>query len=142
MEGPVCYADEGCSARTGLAAPIAEYRHNEGCSVTGGYVYRGRRFPELDGVYFYADYCNGTLWGLHSDGETWHNKKYFVSETNITSFGEDEEGEVFAVGHNGDIYRIEPMPEMPGPATPPSEPPGAVSRQYAPRRAVTSTRPQ
>jgi hypothetical protein len=64
MEGAHCFAD-GCEpASQNLVLPIAEYDHGQGCSITGGYVYRGSQFPALNGVYFYGDYCSGIIWAL------------------------------------------------------------------------------
>ena len=63
MEGQHCYNPANCSP-TGLTLPVVEYSHAEGCSITGGAVYRGSRFVRMQGVYFYADYCNGKIWGL------------------------------------------------------------------------------
>lgn len=90
-----------------LIPPIAEYNHLLGCSVTGGVVYRGRRLPEWDGIYFYGDYCTGRVWGLLSlpDGE-WASEILFEGMGSISSFGEDEAGEVYLVDHNGSIYTL------------------------------------
>jgi glucose/arabinose dehydrogenase len=89
-------------------APIFEYSHDIGCSVTGGYVYRGETLPELDGVYFYADYCNGNIWAAYRDatGE-WTNMEFMTSDFVISSFGVDEAGELYLVDYKGTIYRLE-----------------------------------
>ena len=86
--------------------PVAEYNHDGGrCSVTGGYVYRGS-MPEWNGIYLYGDYCTGTVWGLiHSDGG-WQNQVLFDALGNITSFGQDESGEVYIVLDGGQILRL------------------------------------
>ncbi len=86
--------------------PVAEYSHDGGrCSVTGGYVYRGS-MPEWNGIYLYGDYCTGTVWGLiHSDGG-WQNQVLFDALGNITSFGQDESGEVYIVLDGGQILRL------------------------------------
>ena len=94
-------------SQNGLTPPIAEYSHSQGCSVTGGYVYRGS-MPEWNGVYLYGDYCSGTVWGLiHSDGG-WQNQVLFDSVGNITSFGQDEAGEIYLVLDGGQILRLVP----------------------------------
>ena len=67
MEGTTCFRTRSCND-DGLQAPVAEYGHNLGCSVTGGYVYRGQRIPALEGVYLYGDFCSGRIWGLRYDG--------------------------------------------------------------------------
>ncbi|NLE75662.1 MAG: hypothetical protein GX605_02770, partial [Chloroflexi bacterium] len=64
MEGSHCFEPrEGCDT-SGLALPIAEYDHTQGCSITGGYVYRGARYPQLQGIYLFGDFCSGRVWGL------------------------------------------------------------------------------
>jgi glucose/arabinose dehydrogenase len=84
--------------------PIAEYSHSEsGCSVTGGYVYRGV-MTEWNGVYLYGDYCTGLVWGLIRSGEGWQNQLLFETDFNITSFGQDEHGEVYIITDGGGIY--------------------------------------
>jgi glucose/arabinose dehydrogenase len=89
-------------------APIYEYGHDQGCSVTGGVVYRGQRLPEWDGVYLFGDYCAGWVDGLRqlSDG-TWQTQRLFRNLGRIASFGEDEQGEVYVIDHGGTLYRLE-----------------------------------
>jgi glucose/arabinose dehydrogenase len=91
-----------------LIDPITEYNHNEGgCSVTGGYVYRGAQLPSLRGVYFYGDYCLGYVWGLWRDAAgQWRNQRLFETGFNISSFGEDENGELFLLDLNGAMYQL------------------------------------
>lgn len=87
----------------GLLLPATEYSHDFGCSVTGGYVYRGS-MPEWNGVYIYGDYCSGTVWGLIlSDGQ-WQSQALFETDFLITSFGEDERGELYLVSDNGGVF--------------------------------------
>lgn len=106
MEGLHCFSTANC-ATDGLALPVAEYDHTQGCSVTGGYVYRGQAYPALQGIYLFGDYCSGTIWGMAqaADG-TWQVAELLRSGLSITSFGEDEAGEVYVVAMNGGIYRI------------------------------------
>jgi glucose/arabinose dehydrogenase len=88
--------------------PIAEYAHSEGCSVTGGIVYRGESLPDLQGTYLYGDYCNGRVWLLRRNAEgVWQNRLWMQTERQITAFGEDEAGEVYLVDYKGDILRLE-----------------------------------
>ena len=90
----------------GLIDPVAEYSHSEGgCSVTGGYVYRGS-MQEWNGIYLYGDYCTGFIWGLIRSGDSWQNQLLFDTDVNITSFGQDESGEIYLVGDSGEIYRL------------------------------------
>lgn len=95
--------------RSEFFAPIYAYGRSEGCSVTGGYVYRGKRLSDLlDGTYLYADYCRGTIWGLRRDsGGVWQNIELLKTDFRISSFGEDAIGEVYVVDHSGGaVYRI------------------------------------
>ncbi|MDH5606613.1 MAG: PQQ-dependent sugar dehydrogenase [Anaerolineae bacterium] len=89
--------------------PIHEYHHQEGgCSVTGGQVYRGKKLPGLFGVYLYGDFCSGKIWGLlqHSSGP-WNNQLLFSIPGTISSFGQDQAGDIYALTLNGRIYRLE-----------------------------------
>ena len=93
-------------APSGLTEPIAEYSHAEGgCSVTGGYVYRGS-MPAWNGVYLYGDYCTGFIWGLIQVNGEWQVQLLFDAEGNITSFGQDEAGEVYLVTDGGNIFKL------------------------------------
>ena len=90
----------------GMIDPVAEYSHAEGgCSVTGGYVYRGS-MPEWNGIYLYGDYCSGFIWGLLNNGGAWQSQQLFDMDVNITSFGQDTAGEIYLVSDNGGIYRL------------------------------------
>jgi len=94
-----------------LIDPVAEYSHDQGCSVTGGAVYRGAALPEWNGVYIYGDYCSGMVWGLLKDSNSaWQQGQLFDTDANITSFGGDETGEIYLVSHNGSVYRLSRMP--------------------------------
>jgi glucose/arabinose dehydrogenase len=110
MEAGHCYQTEGCD-RTGLRLPVAEYSHPQGgCSVTGGYVYRGQQFPALTGNYFYGDYCSGLIWSLFQEApEQWVGGEtpVFDLDANITSFGQDVNGELYVVTVQGDVYQIQ-----------------------------------
>jgi len=106
MEGTHCFAASNCSS-DGLTLPVAEYLHGNGdCSVTGGYVYRGSN-AALRGIYFYGDYCSGRIWGLRRSGVKWENHLLKDTKLSISTFGEDEAGELYVVDYaKGDIYRI------------------------------------
>jgi len=94
------------TAPAGLTDPVAEYSHTEGgCSVTGGYVYRGF-MSEWNGIYLYGDYCTGYVWGLVKFGEDWQTQLLFETGERITSFGQDEGGELFLVSDGGRIYKL------------------------------------
>ena len=89
--------------------PVAEYDHSQGCSVTGGVVYRGRAMPDWGGVYFFGDYCSGRVWGLiHTPEDTWIQQVLYETDMSITSFGEDENGEIYLVDHSGGVYQLVP----------------------------------
>jgi glucose/arabinose dehydrogenase len=107
MEGLHCYGASQCD-RAGLFMPVAEYDHSLGCSITGGYVYRGQAQPLLDGAYLFGDYCSGRLWTLSRDANgTWVRTQMLATNVQISSFGEDEAGEVYVTGLNdGTVYRI------------------------------------
>ncbi len=107
VEGLHCFASNNCD-QSDYYAPIHEYSHaGNGCSVTGGYVYRGKEFPALDGVYFFADYCTGYLWALwtDADGEP-QVERVLETGTTTSSFGVDEEGELYIVDYTGTIQRL------------------------------------
>ncbi|MGD8633144.1 MAG: PQQ-dependent sugar dehydrogenase [Anaerolineales bacterium] len=110
-EGMHDYEFDSTCIGLSFTEPVAEYDHTLGCSITGGFVYRGSDYPELQGIYLYADYCSGQIWGLQQDGENWVNQGLVNAGFGVTSFGEDESGELYLVRSNGDIYKIvEPIP--------------------------------
>ena len=91
-----------------LIDPVWEYSHDEGASITGGFVYRGTRLSALRGVYVYADYVAGTIWGLHSDnGVVSRNEVLVHQPRNISSFGETADGELLLLAFDGRIHRLE-----------------------------------
>ncbi|MFN8399488.1 MAG: PQQ-dependent sugar dehydrogenase [Anaerolineales bacterium] len=100
MEGLHGYDGE---AQPGLLLPVVEYSHEIGCSVTGGYVYRGS-MPEWNGVYFYGDYCSGSVSGLILVDGQWQSRVLFEAVATITSFGQDEAGELYFTSDNGSVY--------------------------------------
>tara|TARA_B100002052_G_scaffold292938_1_gene315287 strand:- start:1699 stop:2859 length:1161 start_codon:yes stop_codon:yes gene_type:complete len=130
LEGTHCYPkdDEKCN-KEGTTPPLFEYPNDanylktiigfkqsktQGCSVTGGYVYRGKNIPELYGRYFFGDYCTGKVWSIDTSAENLNliehtqellddmNKRQFY----LSSFGEDENGELYLIDYNGDLYSI------------------------------------
>jgi glucose/arabinose dehydrogenase len=108
LEGTHPYNDE--PAPENAVMPVAEYSHGEGVSVSGGYVYRGTLLPNLVGVYFYGDFGSGTIWSLYRDAAgTWQNTVFKQNTGNaISSFGQDEDGELYVVNYSGTILRFEP----------------------------------
>jgi glucose/arabinose dehydrogenase len=108
MEGFHCFNPAECDpASLPVELPVTEYDHAQGCSITGGYVYRGANYPELTGTYLYGDYCSGLVWGLRLEADgSWSNAQLLPSNTNISSFGQDEAGEIYLIDHRGTIYQI------------------------------------
>ena len=110
MEGSRCYPPSvsNCN-REGLKLPIAEYTHDDGCSITGGYVYRGSKIKSLYGAYVYGDYCSGKVWALRYDGsKVTEHLELIDSDLQISSFGEDKDGELYMLAFDNKIYRFEP----------------------------------
>jgi uncharacterized repeat protein (TIGR01451 family) len=109
MEGTHEYNFSGDCSSAELTGPIAEYSHEEGRSVTGGFVYRGTLFPALDGRYFYADYVSGIIWStvkISSEPDTWSAPELELDTgLNISAFGEDEQGELYLVDRTGGTVR-------------------------------------
>lgn len=108
MEGSECFEPrDGCD-RTGLTLPALEYSHDDGCSVTGGFVYRGQDIAALRGHYFYADYCQGWIRSFrYAGGQAADARSWDVENVgNITSFGEDSRGELYVLSSGGGVYRI------------------------------------
>jgi glucose/arabinose dehydrogenase len=88
--------------------PILEYDHSQGCSITGGVVYRGQVLPEWQGIYLYSDLCSGNLWGLLRDAQgIWQSKLLFENIKDTTTYGEDESGEVYLAQLGGRLLRLE-----------------------------------
>ncbi|GAP13801.1 glucose/sorbosone dehydrogenases [Longilinea arvoryzae] len=98
------YASDGAN----LVDPIWEYDHSQGCSITGGFVYRGEALPEFSGIYLAGDFCTGTIWGLlrAADG-TWQSQVLWTHQGNLTSFGQDRSGELYYLNqYNGGLYQL------------------------------------
>lgn len=106
MEGSLCFLTPSCTS-AGLTLPVAEYDHSAGdCSVTGGYIYRGN-IASLQGTYLYGDFCSGRIWGLRHNGIAWDSRLLLDSTLQISTFGEDENGELYVADYTGGvIFRI------------------------------------
>jgi glucose/arabinose dehydrogenase len=113
VEGSACYNATTCN-RSGLSAPAFDYEHGNnnanGCSITGGFVYRGTALPELAGRYFYSDYCTGFLKSVAPNsggGGVMEQRDWAITGLgNILSFGRDGAGELYLIAGSGKIYRI------------------------------------
>ena len=110
MEGPDCFEAESCD-QAGLTLPVTAYEHGQGdCTVVGGYVYRGQAHAELQGQYLYGDFCSGRLWSLDAaaaiaEGPAEPTDR-LQAGISLSSFGQDEDGELYAVDLAGTLYRI------------------------------------
>lgn len=112
MEGSSCFRESTCD-RSGLVLPALEYEHPDGCSVTGGYVYRGQRMPWLQGTYFYSDYCGGWIRSFRQDRGQATERRDWTARLggklgDVTSFGEDAAGELYVLSRGGEVFRFAP----------------------------------
>lgn len=109
-EGRHCFANPNCDVSK-FTLPLVEYSHQDGCSVTGGFVYRGAAIPALQGHYFYADYCQGWVRsfrlqdGMATEPQQWPN---LAPGGNVPSFGQDAAGELYVMNAEGRVFRIVP----------------------------------
>ena len=107
MEGFHCFKPSRSCDQEGLEPPVIEYSSSEGCSVIGGYVYRGPGLPSLYGAYLYGDFCSGRIWTLRYDGSrVTEHLELIDSQLDISSFGEDQSGEIFILSFDEKIYRL------------------------------------
>ena len=107
MEGRSCFQPGPDCDSPRFTPPIAVYGRDEGCSVTGGYVYRGAAHPALIGAYVFGDYCSGNVWTLRRDaGGAWRLTLQGEVDARITSFGEDEAGEIYITDDGGRVLRL------------------------------------
>lgn len=107
MEGSLCYDATSCN-QAGLTLPVQEYDHGNGCSVTGGYVYRGSAIAELTGHYLYSDFCRGFLRSFRYTGQgvTQRVDWLIAGAGNVQSFGRGGDGELYLIASSGNIFRI------------------------------------
>lgn len=105
-EGDTEYDMSQCGGITGTTMPYAQYTHSEtgGCSVTGGYVYRGAMYPGMQGLYFFTDFCSNVVSSINTEGVMAEVET--VNGSNFTTFGEDADGELYITGMSGSIYKI------------------------------------
>ena len=107
-EGMHVYEDKDPNPAGHLVMPVHEYSHDEGCSVIGGYVYRGERVPAARGRYFFGDYCSGTVWSLVLEGGRARDVEKVGRVDQLSAFGEDAAGELYAVSLEGKLYELVP----------------------------------
>ena len=109
-EGNHCYSSVNCN-QAALTPPVLEYSHDEGCSISGGFVYRGAAIPALQGHYFYADYCRGWVRSFRfQDGQALEPQQWsaLAPGGSIPSFGQDAAGELYILTAEGGVFRIVP----------------------------------
>lgn len=104
-EGNHCFNSTSC-ARAGLTAPVFEYNHDEGCSITGGFVYRGGAIPALTGRYIYGDYCSSDISSFDISSPLQTKQVLAAAPGSITAFGETIDGEVVFGTDSGRIYQL------------------------------------
>jgi glucose/arabinose dehydrogenase len=111
-EGSRCFSPASGCPTTGITFPVVEYSHGEGCSITGGVVYRGCRMPGYAGTYFYGDYCSGFVRSFRLEGGRAVDLRDLTSQLgtrrNLSSFGTDADGEVYMLELGGNVYEIVP----------------------------------
>ena len=111
-EGSQCFSPASGCNRSGLVLPVYEYSHSEGCSVTGGVVYRGCRMPDLAGTYLFGDFCTGLVRSFRlASGQATDLRDWTAGLRGIgspASFGLDADGEAYVVDYDGEVYRLEP----------------------------------
>ncbi len=113
VEGPQCLEGDSCP-KEGLIPPVWSYDHSQGRSIIGGYVYRGRAVPALQGLYIYGDFGTGWIWGLEVQGGlAVENRLIATSPGHIASFGQDEAGELYVINFDGQILQFGQSPEEP-----------------------------
>lgn len=120
MEGTLCFADDTCESGTPacdapeLTRPVLEYPHEDGdCSVTGGYVYRGRAIPALAGRYLFGDYCTGRIWAARREATGFDVRRLPERAHSVVSFGEDSQGEIWLGTYEGRVWKLVPKAGTP-----------------------------
>jgi hypothetical protein len=110
MEGRHCYANQACDP-SAFTLPVLEYSHGDGCSISGGFVYRGAAIPALQGHYFYADYCRGWVRSFRlQDGQAVEPQQWPALAPGglVPSFGQDAAGELYVMNAEGRVFKIVP----------------------------------
>ncbi len=107
MEGNHCFLPKKECDSGDLVKPVAEYAHKYGCSVTGGYVYRGSKIKELYGKYIFGDFCSGTIWTINKE-QNFEMQELMKTDLNISSFGEDSSGELYVLDYQGRVFKFVP----------------------------------
>ena len=123
MEGSRCFNPPANCNNGSLTLPIIDYSHAVGRSITGGYRYRGLNVPELEGLYLYGDFITGRIWAAGPNGQGgWTVEEVLASDYNISTFGEDESGEIYLADYDavfGTVFRIVDLAPSPPPGSEP-----------------------
>jgi glucose/arabinose dehydrogenase len=136
IEGTACYLPPAGCDPAGTRLPIVEHGRDEGCALIGGHVYRGERFPSMEGVYVYGDFCSGELRGLRRSSNGWERATLGQTGMWISTFGEDEAGELYVADYiRGELHALVDgagcASSVQGSDAPPPEPAPAF-RTYVP----------
>jgi glucose/arabinose dehydrogenase len=106
MEGSLCVGGGNCD-QSGLVLPVAKYNHDNGdCSIIGGEMYRGQSYPNMYGVYFFADFCTGRIWGMANNGNNWITILLADTPYQIQTFGLGEDGNLYLANKDGGVYLV------------------------------------
>jgi glucose/arabinose dehydrogenase len=128
MEATACFNSSSCDS-SGLTMPAASYDHSEGCSITGGQVYRGNDYPDLVGRYLYGDFCTGRIWSLKKVQNNWQTEILRASGNGMFTFGEDQSGNVYLSASDGVFLLSDGTPKPPNTTSIPID--GSLSGSYA-----------
>ena len=105
------FEDKPLTPTGAVVDPITEYTHDDGCSITGGFVYRGAAVRrQAWGRYFYGDYCSGKIWSIAREGRRVSRRGHPFEVADLTSFAEDSQGELYILSAGGTIFRLVPRP--------------------------------
>ena len=118
-EGSICFEHWGCTkgepctvehwicSAEGLISPVAEYNHSLGCAIVGGAVYRGPSLPHLQGVFLFADFCRGQIWGLRGGAQDkWQSPLLINASVPVSAIGEDQDGNVYVIGYQDGVISM------------------------------------
>ena len=111
-KGRYVIRSDTCTPPANYSPPVTTYLHGTndsiGCAIVGGFVYRGSTYPALQGIYFFGDNCSGRIWGMQKDNTGWHTQELLHTNHAISSFGEDQAGELYlsAIDYDSGVYQI------------------------------------
>jgi len=107
VKGEPCDVEHWICSAEGQIAPVAEYDHALGCAIVGGAVYRGPGLPDLQGVFLFADFCRGQIWGLRGGTQgKWHSSLLIKASVPVSAIGEDQDGNVYVIGYQDGVISM------------------------------------